>query len=243
MATASSPAPRRRSAPTKKTAPLKPAASRVQPAPPPSTPAWFWMVTGVLTGLFVAFIFLLDSPPSTTPTAQTEAPPPPPKAATATKPPAEKLPIPAKAAAKPVAKEAAKPVAAETAEAAPVAAAATTAIEKKGIDFDFYHILPESEVIIPEEELRVPIGPGRQRSNYTLQVGAFRNPGDADSLVAELFLLGLEPRVESALNTKGETWHRVRIGPFDDKRQLDTISRRLQSNQKKYIVISGKEEG
>ncbi|MEE8617721.1 MAG: SPOR domain-containing protein, partial [Nitrosomonadaceae bacterium] len=52
------------------------------------------------------------------------------------------------------------------------------------------------------------------KDKYYLQAGSFQNAEDAESLKANIAMLGLEAHVQSAdLSEKG-MWHRVRVGPF-----------------------------
>lgn len=104
--------------------------------------------------------------------------------------------------------------------------------------FDFYTLLPEQEVVIPESEIREE----RQRlaaketTIYTLQAGAFASHADADSLKARLALLGIESRIESITNESG-TRHKVRIGPLGNSREMNRIRNRLNSNNISTLVL------
>ena len=62
--------------------------------------------------------------------------------------------------------------------------------------YDFFTVLPEMEVVVPEQELRrqakpVPDEPpGRVQDKYILQAGSFKSSADAEQLKARLALLG-----------------------------------------------------
>jgi cell division protein FtsN len=90
--------------------------------------------------------------------------------------------------------------------------------------FNFYTILPELEVLIPEEEIRPPENkdtPGNGTSKrYILQAGSFRNRQDAEKLKATVALLGLEASINE-VSINREKWHRVRIGPMNSRRELN----------------------
>jgi len=59
--------------------------------------------------------------------------------------------------------------------------------------------------------------PPRELGNFTVQVGASRDRGDAARLEARARGAGLKPYVmEANLGAKG-TWYRVRVGAFRDK--------------------------
>lgn len=114
--------------------------------------------------------------------------------------------------------------------------------EKKDPDpvFDFYTVLPEAEVVLPESspepelpktaakpEAQIP-EPSRQpavvpttSTRYLLQAGSFRSEKDADRLRAQLLLAGQQPRVTKVTVGAGESWHRVQLGPFEDQESLD----------------------
>lgn len=108
--------------------------------------------------------------------------------------------------------------------------------------YDFFTVLPEREVVVPQEEIAER---ARERSNeqasqgpYVLQVGSFRSGEDAESLRARVTLLGLEARVQS-VTVDEVTWHRVRVGPFDSARAADGARRRLLDNGFEAMVLSG----
>ncbi len=107
--------------------------------------------------------------------------------------------------------------------------------------YDFFTVLPEIEVVVPQEEFeeraRERPEPAEQDA-YLLQVGSFRSAGDAEGLRAELTLLGLEARVQE-VTVNEVTWHRVRVGPFDNAREANSARRRLQDNGHEAMVLSG----
>jgi cell division protein FtsN len=65
-------------------------------------------------------------------------------------------------------------------------------------------------------------------SGYLLQVGAFPNAADAESLKARLALQGFVANVQ-AVNVGGQTYHRVRLGPFRSATDLESTKQRLAS--------------
>lgn len=110
--------------------------------------------------------------------------------------------------------------------------------------FDFYTILPELEIAIPEQDLlqleKQPVTTTPQVSgNYILQVGSFKQSEQADQLKARLALQGVEATIQSvAINS--DTWHRVRIGPINDLATLNQVRKRLQKNGIASIVVKNK---
>ena len=98
--------------------------------------------------------------------------------------------------------------------------------------FDFYDMLPNFEVIIPEQEPNVAadiepqavVKPGI----YVLQAGSFTIYADADRRRAELALQGIESNIQR-VSIDDKTYHRVRIGPIDDLDQLNILRSRLRA--------------
>jgi len=98
--------------------------------------------------------------------------------------------------------------------------------------FDFYHMLPNFEVIIPEQEPDVAQDmepkavelPG----TYVLQAGSFTEFADADRRRAQLALQGVESRIQR-VTIDDKTYHRVRIGPTRDLNKLNSLRSRLRA--------------
>lgn len=63
---------------------------------------------------------------------------------------------------------------------------------------------------------------------YFVQVGAFRNPEDAESQRAKLSLGGIEARVTER-EQSGRAVFRVRVGPFDRREDADKSKERLEA--------------
>jgi cell division protein FtsN len=114
------------------------------------------------------------------------------------------------------------------------AASEPPAQDEQATKFNFYTILPELEVLIPEEEIRPPanknVTPGQTvNKQYILQAGSFRNRKDAEKLKATVALLGLEASINQ-VSINNEQWHRVRIGPVDNRRELNRNLNLLHRN-------------
>jgi cell division protein FtsN len=108
--------------------------------------------------------------------------------------------------------------------------------------FEFYTMLPEMEVAVPEEELSAKgAGASRQAENddvtYVLQVGSFRKLAQADRLKAELALIGMPATIQTVSIEGGSKWHRVRVGPFTNLQALNEARSELQSNGLKVMVL------
>lgn len=113
--------------------------------------------------------------------------------------------------------------------------------------FDFYTLLPELEIVIPQEETDLPDKlPARQttppthKGGYLLQAGSFKSPEDADSLKARLALLGIEANVQS-VDVNDIQWHRVRVGPSSDRQALEQVRMRLRTHQIDTILMQAKQ--
>ena len=117
--------------------------------------------------------------------------------------------------------------------------------------FEFYHLLPEMEVAVPEHELDAPAPAPAPRvetgapvtdsspggTGYVIQVGSFRQAAEAERLRASLALQGIEARVQSVAIDGRETWHRVRLGPFADVGAVNAMRRRLQGLDVGAMVV------
>jgi cell division protein FtsN len=182
-----------------------------------------WLAAGLLIVLFVAFLgFLRSTAPPDQGRAQTQSVEIPSKTAKTKSLPIKKS-EPTKA----------LPAKKKQAEKPPPSAPR----------FDFYTILPKKEVVIPEHEIKTrkreeKLGKAKAHS-YSLQAGSFRNLADADKRKAQLALLGIEARIETAL-VNGKQWNRVKIGPYSSMNQVDKVRSQLRQNHIDVVVINNK---
>ena len=101
--------------------------------------------------------------------------------------------------------------------------------------YDFYTLLPESEVVVPQQpapEAPTTAAPETKPAtsvNYYLQAGSFRQRSDADQVRAQILLLGMDVKLENA-TINGNQWYRVQVGPFDTRDSLDQAQRTLSGN-------------
>lgn len=182
----------------------------------PSMPGYIWLLAGLCIGLFVAFLIYLDKQPREQ-ISFTEA----------------------------VTQELDK-VKAKRNEVEKSKGTEQTSNEKKEPEFSFYTILPELEILISDSEIQSEKtdlsrkNPSTQKTNgrakYILQAGSFRNYDDANTLKASLALLGVESSIQS-VNIKNESWHRVRIGPFPNKKNLQQTRDTLKNNNIKTMTM------
>lgn len=112
------------------------------------------------------------------------------------------------------------------------ASPATVAPEPKKSRFDFYEMLPNFEVVVPEEDpnVAVDIEPKAvsQPGIYILQAGSFTAYTDADRRRAELALQGIPSKIQR-VSIDDKTYHRVRIGPIQDLDELNLLRSRLRA--------------
>lgn len=112
--------------------------------------------------------------------------------------------------------------------------AAATVEEPPENRFDFYHMLPNFEVVIPEQEPDVSQDLDRKAVErpgiYVLQAGSFTEYADADRRRAQLALQGVESRIQR-VTIDDKTYHRVRIGPTRNLDELNTLRSRLRQAQ------------
>ncbi|HEX5766524.1 MAG TPA: SPOR domain-containing protein [Woeseiaceae bacterium] len=164
-------------------------------------PGWAWMLFGLLVGLSVAFAIYINGRNSRIP-------------------------------AEPQAREAASmEQATDQAAAPPVEIPSGAADEPAKPRFDFYSMLPNFEVIIPEQEPDVKTDTAVQAvvepGVYVLQAGSFTQHADADRRRAQLALQGIESTIQQ-VTIDDKTYHRVRIGPMEDLEQLNVVRSRLR---------------
>ncbi len=177
------------------------------------TPVWIWLLAGVLIGLIAAAALLLH---------ERGNPPAGPQPNPVAKAPRESdigvvPPPPADTARKPV-KPAAKPE------------------EPKKPRYDFYNLLQEKEVAVPDNELAErakaeakQAAPAASGERFLLQAGAFRDLREADAVKARIALAGLKARVETG-EVNGAAIYRVRVGPYASARELETAKKQLAEN-------------
>ena len=171
-----------------------------------SAPGWIWMLFGLAIGLVIAagvYFRRAPSPADHAAAAERTAPAP----TTAERTPARR-----------------------GAPARGTAASNGEATKASDQHFDFYDILPQYEVVVPEVETAA--GPSARAKpvdepgSYVLQAGSFGAAADAEKLKANLALLGIESRVQK-VSIDDDVYHRVRIGPITDLDKLNRIRRQL----------------
>lgn len=124
--------------------------------------------------------------------------------------------------------------------------------------YDFYSVLPEMEVVIPDAELSAraraeaqarsarenPATPGTPTpapavsgtSRYMLQVGSYPDARGADEVKAKLALSGFVAQVYP-VTINGKTWNRVRLGPYSSASELEAAKAALAENGMNAIAL------
>ena len=122
--------------------------------------------------------------------------------------------------------------------AAPPATENGTASAEK---YDFYQMLPNFEVVVPEKDKEVkrdlPATARIERPGvYVLQAGSYRNEVDANRVRTQLALQGIDAKVQRVA-VDADVWHRVRIGPITRLEDLNRLRKQLQAADVDALVI------
>jgi cell division protein FtsN len=120
--------------------------------------------------------------------------------------------------------------------------AGATDVEDSAKNYDFYDMLPNFEVVVPEKDREV----SRERDNTpvkierpgvdVLQAGSYRQQAEADRIRAQLKLQGIDANVQRVA-VDDDVWHRVRIGPITDLTELNRLRARLRAADLDALVI------
>jgi len=114
------------------------------------------------------------------------------------------------------------------------------AAAESGDRYDFYEMLPNFEVVVPEKDREVkrdlPAAKIERPGVYVLQAGSYRNEPDAERVRAQLALQGITAKVQRVA-VDNDVWHRVRIGPISDLGELNRVRKQLQAAEVDGLVI------
>ncbi|WP_022963660.1 SPOR domain-containing protein [Halopseudomonas pelagia] len=117
--------------------------------------------------------------------------------------------------------------------------------------YDFYTLLPESEVIVPQssvpetaakpepavDDQKPAAVTAASGTRFYLQAGSFRQRAEADRVRAQILLLGLDVNLENARLDGGEIWYRVQVGPFQDRATLSSAQTTLAGNGFENLLL------
>jgi SPOR domain len=112
---------------------------------------------------------------------------------------------------------------------------------KSAEKYDFYQMLPNFEVVVPEKDKDVkrdlPAAARVERPGvYVLQAGSYRNESDAERVRAQLAREGITARVQRVA-VDADVWHRVRVGPISSLEVLNKMRKQLQAAEVDALVI------
>ncbi|MES1950780.1 hypothetical protein S4A8_07975 [Salinisphaera sp. S4-8] len=204
-------------------------------------PGWVWMICGLCIGLTVAAVFYIFARPGGD-LAREQI----------------QIATPEKARSEDVSKQT---KAAEAAASEPEA-------EEEEPRFSFYKMLPNYEVVIPEEEYPEkkkhagssghgshsaaeaeqpaskpqPTTPKvEEPGRYIIQAGSFSTPADAERRKAELGLLGLAAKTVEVDLPSGKTVYRVQSNTISSSSELNNMLKRLRENRIDTLVMRAKD--
>ena len=116
-------------------------------------------------------------------------------------------------------------------------------------NYDFYSVLPEMEVVIPDAEISAKARAEAAQppanattpavtpnARYLLQAGSYPTTKGADEVKAKLAILGFTAQV-TPVTINGKTWNRVRLGPYASASELETAKTSLADNGISAIAL------
>ena len=119
----------------------------------------------------------------------------------------------------------------------PRAPASTAPPEKR---YGFYSMLPNFEVVVPEEDRDVrrdtTPAPLNVPGVYVLQAGSYGSFAEADRVKAQLALLGIKSQIQK-ITVDDREYNRVRIGPIEDLNELNRVRKRLRESKIDALLI------
>jgi hypothetical protein len=107
-------------------------------------------------------------------------------------------------------------------------------------EFDFYKILPEMEVKVPDWEISSPERKQHTdfgRGTYVLQVGSFKQHPDADRAKAKLALRGIRAKIHRVVINGQDVWYRVHVGPYSNISDIQAMRAKLIESGNDFIVL------
>lgn len=183
-----------------------------------TVPGWVWLFTGVVSGLFIAFLFHLGQ-------RQMEQQPP---RATASQP------------------EAAAPARSGNGAGKEPRFDFYAVLPQMEVivpKSDDAPAQPSRPAQPGDNRPASSSTPTRAQQHFLLQAGSFRRSQDADRRRAELILQGFDARVQPVNLESGDTWHRVMIGPFDNSNAMHRAQDKLATAGIETLPIQVKNPG
>ena len=91
---------------------------------------------------------------------------------------------------------------------------------------------PEDRMPVPDPTAEPPPDrPPSSRSVYSVQVGAFRDPGKAEDRVAQLKKKGYDAYMVPPVGDGKSALHKVRVGHFAKREDADALSRKIRKGE------------
>ena len=114
-------------------------------------------------------------------------------------------------------------------------------IEAPEARFQFYHLLPNSEVDTGTVDAYTFKEKGAAEEYlYILQTGSFRSAKDAERQKATIAFQGIKARVSAVASSKGTTWHRVEAGPYESRSEMNAALDKLYAINIQPLVKKSK---
>ena len=107
-------------------------------------------------------------------------------------------------------------------------------------EFDFYKILPEMEVKVPDWEIASPGRDGDSdfdEGTYVLQVGSFKQHADAERAKANLALRGVQAKIHRVVINGQDVWYRVHVGPYSKIADIQAMRTKLTESGNDFILL------
>lgn len=113
----------------------------------------------------------------------------------------------------------------------------------EGPNLDFYDVLPRQEVEVPDAPARgsSPARTPLPTGGALLQAGSFKQATEAEKMVAQLALHGVNAKIQRA-SVDDETWYRVRIGPIATVEELRVVQSKLNEAEITATSVTSPEE-
>lgn len=185
-----------------------------------SIPGWIWLLCGLCLGVIVAAVVFIATAPSGTPGLSVEI-------ANGHGQQAQKQ----------------KPSAGKS-------KGKTTQQENpKKPRFAFYSMLPNYEVVVPQQEYKDKHEHATSQAStpkvetpgkYVIQAGSFSTFADADRRKAGLALLGVESKISKGKLKSGKAIYRVRSTPIKDLDRLNAVLKKLHDKHIETLVMRRK---
>ncbi len=98
-------------------------------------------------------------------------------------------------------------------------------------DFQFYDILPKLKVLEESEN----VIENKKFKRVIIQIGVYKNYKNAESIKAQLLLIGLDSKITNLSDDK-DIIFKVTLDPIDNQKDLDKVVNRLKSNEINYLL-------